>query len=106
MAAAPIVTTLVPNKQSAFTRTKDSNRLTLMNPAENICDFLSLLPAVRRSPNGRLQASYDEEGDVLYIHFGRQPIPATDSELTDDDIIVRYDGENVIGITILHASLR
>ena len=59
---------------------------------------------MRHSPNGRLQASYDEEADVLYVHFGAQPRPATDNELTDDDIIVRYDGEEVIGITILHAS--
>ena len=67
---------------------------------------LSLLPAVRHSPNGRLQASCDEEGDVLYVHFGPQPRSATDSELTDDDIIVRYDGDEVIGITVLHASQR
>ena len=80
--------------------------MALMNPTENLSDFLSLLPAVRHSPKGRLQASYDEEGDVLYVHFGAQPRPATDSELTDDDIIVRYDGDEVIGITILHVSQR
>ena len=72
----------------------------------NLCALLTLLPAVRHSPNGRLQASYDEGADVLYVHFGAQPRPSTDSELTDDDIIVRYDGEEVIGITILHASQR
>ena len=80
--------------------------MALMNPTENLSDYLTLLPAVRYSPNGRLQAYYDEEGDVLYVHFGAQPRPATDSELTDDDIIVRYDGYEVIGITILRASQR
>ena len=75
-----------------------------MKLAENLNDLLNLLPAVRHSPNGRLQASYDEEGDVLYVHFGRQPRPATDSEITNDDIVFRYDGENVVGITILPAS--
>ena len=40
--------------------------MTLMNPN----DFLSLLLAVRHSPKRRLQASYDEEADVLYVHFG------------------------------------
>ena len=75
-----------------------------MNLAENLSDFLNLLPAVRHSPKRRLQASYDEEADVLYVHFGPQPRPATDSELTDNDIIVRYGGEEVIGITVLHAS--
>lgn len=34
------------------------------------------------------------------------PGPATDSELTDNDIIVRYDGEGTIGLTILRASQR
>ena len=75
-----------------------------MNPTETLSDFLTLLPPVRHSPNRRLQASYGEEADVLYVHFGAQPRPATDSELTDDDIIVRYDGGEIIGITILHAS--
>ena len=68
--------------------------------------FLNLLPAVRHYPNGRLQASYDEEGDVLCVHFGPQPRPATDSEITDDDIIVRYDGDEIVGITVLQASQR
>ena len=57
------------------------------------------------SPKGRLWVSYDEEGDVLYIRFDRS-IPITDSEITDDDIILRYDGERVVGITVLHASER
>ena len=80
--------------------------MALMNPTESLSDFLNLLPAVRHSPNRRLQASYDEEGDVLYVRFSPQPRPTTDSELTDDDIIVRYDGDEIIGITILHASQR
>lgn len=80
--------------------------MALKDPTENLNAYLRLLPAVRHSPNGRLQASYDEEADVLHVHFGRQPRPAADSELTDDDIIVRYDGDEIIGITILHTSLR
>lgn len=80
--------------------------MALTSVLENLSDYLALLSAVRHSPNGRLQASYDEEGDVLYVHSGRQPRPATDSELTDNDIIVRYDGDEIIGLTILHASQR
>ena len=41
----------------------------------------------------------------MYISF-EKPRPATDSELTNDDIIIRFDGDDVIGITILHASKR
>lgn len=80
--------------------------MALMNLTENLRDLLSVLPAVRYSPTSRLQAPYDEEGEVLYVHFGPQRRPATDSELTDDDIIIRYDGDEVIGFTILHASQR
>ena len=71
----------------------------------NLNQYLTLIPVVRQSLNGSLWSSYDKEGDVLYIHF-RESGPATDSELTDDDIILRYDGDEVIGITILHASKR
>ena len=49
--------------------------------------------------------SYDAEADVLYVNF-KKPSYATDSELTDDDVIIRYDGEEIIGLTILHASQR
>jgi uncharacterized protein YuzE len=49
--------------------------------------------------------SYDAEADVLYVNF-KKPSYATDSELTDDDVIIRYEGEEVVGLTILHASQR
>ena len=78
--------------------------MALKNLPENLNEYLSLVPAVRHSPGGRLWSSYDEEGDVLHIHF-EEPVHVTDSELTDD-IILRYDGEEVVGITILHASQR
>ena len=80
--------------------------MALKDPTENLNAYLRLLPAVRHSSKGRLQASYDEGADVLYVHFGQQPRPATDSELTDEDVIMRYDGDEVIGITILHANQR
>jgi len=70
-----------------------------------INEFLKLVPAVRRSPHRYLWSSYDAEADVLYINF-KKPSHATDSEMTDDDILVRYEGEEVIGLTVLHASTR
>ncbi|HEY3874781.1 MAG TPA: DUF2283 domain-containing protein, partial [Candidatus Kapabacteria bacterium] len=57
------------------------------------------------APGGYFWTSYDEEADVLYVNF-RKPGVASDSELTDDDIILRYLGEELIGLTILHASKR
>ena len=68
-------------------------------------EYLALVPAVKNAPDGYLWSSYDAEADVLYINF-RKPSVATDSELMDEDIIVRYEGDEVIGLTILHASSR
>ncbi|MEI7535300.1 MAG: DUF2283 domain-containing protein, partial [Verrucomicrobiae bacterium] len=60
---------------------------------------------VKGTPHRYLWSSYDAEADVLYINF-KKPSHATDSELTDDDILVRYEGEEVVGLTVLHASKR
>jgi uncharacterized protein YuzE len=68
-------------------------------------DYLKLLPAVKRVPHNAVWLSYDREGDTLYVNF-KKPGKATDSELTDDDVIVRYEGDEIIGFTILHASQR
>lgn len=70
-----------------------------------IDQYLRLIPAVRLAPQKYLWSSYDSEADVLYINF-KKPSHATDSELTDDDIVIRYEGNDIIGLTILHASKR
>lgn len=67
--------------------------------------ILNLLKLVSGVPQKYLWSSYDEEADVLYINF-KKPAVATDSELTDDDIIIRYEGDEIIGLTVLHARLR
>ena len=43
--------------------------MALKNLPENLDQYLNLVSAVRDSPKGYLRSSYDEEGDVLYIHF-------------------------------------
>jgi len=53
--------------------------------------------------NKRIQPSYDEEADVLYLNF-KKPNRADDSELLDNDVLVRYEGEEVVGMTIMNAS--
>ncbi len=67
--------------------------------------YLKLIPAVRHAPQRYLWSSYDAEADVLYINF-KKPSHATDSELTDDDVIIRYEGDVIVGLTILNASKR
>lgn len=74
-------------------------------PLRDIQEYLKLLPVVKQAPQGSLWSSYDAEADVLYINF-KKPSHATDSELTDDDVIIRYEGDEIIGFTILHASKR
>ena len=70
-----------------------------------IDQYLKLNPAVRHAPQKYLWSSYDNEADVLYVNF-KKPSHATDSELTDDDVIIRYEGSVIVGLTILNASRR
>jgi len=71
----------------------------------NIDQFLRLVPVVRQTPGRYLWSSYDADTDTLYVNF-KKPSRADDSELTDDDVILRYEGDELVGITILHASQR
>jgi uncharacterized protein YuzE len=68
-------------------------------------DYAKLLPLLETLPERQMWCSYDEEADVLYVTFQRPP-NVTDSEMTDDDVVVRYSGEQVVGYDILHASKR
>ena len=68
-------------------------------------EYIPFLPTLKQTPAKTVWLTYDEEADVLYVNF-KKPSVATDSELTDDDVIVRYEDDNVIGLTILHASKR
>jgi uncharacterized protein YuzE len=71
----------------------------------NLQEYLRLVPVVRQSPQSYVWLSYDQQADALYINF-KKPSFATDSEITDDDIIIRYEGDEIIGLTVLHASTR
>ena len=71
----------------------------------DIQEYLKLIPAVNRAPQHAVWITYDAEADTLYVNF-KKPSHATDSEMTDDDIIVRYEGTEVIGFTVLHAGKR
>ncbi len=68
-------------------------------------DYLRILPRIKDTPGKNVWLTYDAEADVLYINFSKPSI-AQDSKLTDDDVIVRYADEEIIGYTVLHASRR
>ena len=70
---------------------------------ESIEEILSVAPKLLQYK--QIWTTYDKEADVLYLNF-KKPSHADDSELTDDDVIIRYEKEKIIGITILNASKR
>ena len=49
--------------------------------------------------------NYDEEADTLYMHF-KKPNCADNSVMTDDEVIIRYEKDEIIGLTLLNASKR
>ena len=73
--------------------------------AAEIERILTLVPRLLEIPHRRIWMTYDKEADVLYVNF-KKPSHADDSELTDDDIIIRYEKGQIVGITILNASKR
>lgn len=76
-----------------------------LNKLPVINSYLKFLPTVKQLPQQSVWLTYDQEADVMYINF-KKPSVATDSELTDNDVIIRYEGEDIVGFTILHASQR
>lgn len=75
-----------------------------MAPIE-VKKILNIVPQLVGMPYMRVWSSYDKSADVLYLNF-KKPSHADDSELTEDDIIIRYEKGEVIGITIPNASKR
>ncbi len=69
----------------------------------NLENVMTFVPQVLKLQQNNIWLSYDEEADVLYFNFKR-PSHADDSELLDNDVIVRYENEEVVGLTVLNAS--
>ncbi len=63
------------------------------------------VPTLVGIPARKYWVDYDEEADVLYVSFDR-PQKATDSEMTDDGLLLRYREDTLVGITVLNASTR
>ena len=63
------------------------------------------IPLLLTFPAQRFWVDYDADADVLYISFQR-PQQATETQMTDEGILVRYRGKDLVGITILDASTR
>lgn len=65
--------------------------------------IMKFVPQVLQLQQKNIWLSYDEEADVLYLNF-KKPSHADDTELLDNDVIVRYEGDEIVGMTVLNAS--
>jgi len=72
---------------------------------ESIEGVFKAMPHILNFPAAKFWVNYDREADVLYISFQR-PQEATDSEMLEDGVIIRYRGDKMVGLTILDASKR
>ena len=70
-----------------------------------LTEVFQATPHLLRFPIEKLWIDYDKEGDVLYLSFHR-PQKATDSEMLDNGVLLRYKGEKLVGVTIFEASKR
>jgi len=58
----------------------------------------------RQVSKRQMWTDYDPEADVLYISF-RKPQQANDSIMEDDGNIYHFRDDELVGITVLNASL-
>jgi uncharacterized protein YuzE len=68
-------------------------------------DLLKAAAHLARVGAPHLWFDYDAEADALYVNF-QKPQRATESELLDNGVIVRYRGEKLVGMVIFDASKR
>ena len=68
-------------------------------------DLLKAAAHLARVGAPHLWLDYDAEADALYVNF-QKPQRATESELLDNGVIIRYRGDKLVGMVIFDASKR
>jgi|694.fasta_scaffold142060_4 uncharacterized protein YuzE len=76
---------------------------TPLNPLK-IPAYLNLSNATKTLPKRNIWTFYNVEADVLYTNFHQPALVADDSELTEEGILIRYQNDEIIGLTILNIS--
>jgi uncharacterized protein YuzE len=66
--------------------------------------YLNLANAIKNLPRQNTWIFYDAEADVLYINYHQPALIADDSELTENGILIRYQNDEIIGLTILNVT--
>ena len=72
---------------------------------EEALSLAQAVPFLVGFPASRFSVDYDREADVLYISFAR-PQQATDTDMTDNGLLLRYRDGRIVGVTVLDASTR
>jgi uncharacterized protein YuzE len=72
---------------------------------KDISEIFKAIPHLIKLSTRKIWVDYDKEADVLYISLQR-PQNATDSEMQEDGVLLRYRDKNLVGITIFEASKR
>jgi uncharacterized protein YuzE len=68
-------------------------------------EIFKITTNIVKFPLKKMWIDFDEEADVLYISFQR-PQRATDSEMLENGILLRYSRDRLVGVTVLDASTR
>ena len=63
-------------------------------------EVFGALPYLRRFPSSHFWVDYDKDADVLYVSFDR-PQRATDSILQNNNVLLRYRGKKLVGVTVI-----
>lgn len=80
-------------------------QMTAMNTEDFIGKCVVIASDMMKLKAQHVWLDYDQEADVLYMSF-RKPQRASNTLETDDDILIRKDGNTVVGLTIMNASNR
>ena len=72
---------------------------------KSLAHLLKAVAHLVQLPKPRMWLDYDEEVDVLYVHFADKP-SSTHSEMREDGVIFDYKGKELVGVTVMEASHR
>jgi uncharacterized protein YuzE len=71
--------------------------------ADFVSNCIAAAMKIMKLPTQHVWLDYDKEADVLYMSF-RKPQKDRETIELEDDILVRKDGKEIVGLTILNAS--
>ena len=72
---------------------------------KSLSHLLKAVSHLVQLPRTHMWLDYDEDADVLYLHFENHP-RSTHSQIRDEGVILDYKGRRIVGVTILEASQR